>query len=43
MKTLYTNYFGGKTIDVAFKDTQLAMRKQYPDEPYKWAAFVLVR
>jgi len=43
MTSFYKNYFDGKTVDQAFSETQLAMRSKYPDEPYKWAAFVLVR
>ena len=43
MQNFYSELFGGKSIQNAFENTQSAMREKYPNEPYKWAAFVLVR
>ncbi len=43
MEQFYKKLFSGKTIPEAFLYAQNAMKKKYPDEPYKWAAFVLVR
>ena len=42
MDTFYDNWLGGKEIHDAFRDTQAKIRKSYKDEPFKWAAFVLV-
>jgi len=42
MQTFYSNWLGGMKIRDAFRDTQLTMSKAYPNDLYKWAAFVLV-
>jgi CHAT domain-containing protein len=42
MTSFYDNWPGGKNIREAFRDTQLSMKNKYKEEPYKWAAFVLV-
>lgn len=43
MEGFYTSWFSGSTIDDAFRNTQNTMKKKYPHQPYKWAAFVLIR
>ncbi len=43
MQYFYTILFSGKTIPVSFHATQEYMKKKYPKNPYKWAAFVLLR
>jgi CHAT domain-containing protein len=43
MEYFYQKLFGGESIPEAFRSTQNYMKSQYPEEPYKWAAFVLVR
>ena len=43
MTQFYTSWFNGKTIPYAFTTTQNFMKNKYPNEPYKWAAFVLVK
>ena len=43
MQFFYTTLFSGKTIPVSFHATQEYMKKKYPKNPYKWAAFVLLR
>jgi tetratricopeptide (TPR) repeat protein/CHAT domain-containing protein len=43
MTTFYGHYFGGSFIEDAYQLTQKAMREKYRNEPYKWAAFVLIR
>jgi len=43
MEYFYKKLFGGESIPDAFRKTQNYMKKKYPDDPYKWAAFVLVR
>jgi CHAT domain-containing protein len=42
MDTFYDNWLGGQEIHDAFSNTQLKMKNKYRDEPYKWAAFVLM-
>jgi CHAT domain-containing protein len=42
MQHFYENWLGGMEIRTAFQHTQKQMRAKYPEEPYKWAAFVLV-
>ena len=42
MGTFYKQWLGGKEIRDAFRTTQQQMHADYPAEPYKWAAFVLV-
>ncbi len=43
MTYFYESWFGGQSISDAFHETQRAMKLKYPNDPYKWAAFVLVR
>jgi tetratricopeptide (TPR) repeat protein/CHAT domain-containing protein len=43
METFYTEWFKGNSIEQAFQNTQNQMKTKYRNEPYKWAAFVLVR
>jgi tetratricopeptide (TPR) repeat protein len=43
MESFYTEWFKGNTIEQAFQNTQNQMKTKYRNEPYKWAAFVLVR
>ena len=43
MIAFYNSWFNGKSIPLAFNYTQKLMKKKYPKDPYKWAAFVLVR
>jgi CHAT domain-containing protein len=42
MILFYETMFSGKSIPEAFRVTQLEMSKKYKNEPYKWAAFVLI-
>jgi CHAT domain-containing protein/Tfp pilus assembly protein PilF len=42
MGYFYDNWPGDMTIREAFQQTQLKMKYKYPDEPYKWAGFVLM-
>jgi len=42
MQQFYTNCFNKQTIREAYTNAQDWMKKKYPDDPYKWAAFVLV-
>lgn len=42
MTKFYSTWFSGKTIPEAFHQTQTYMKSKYPNDPYKWAAFVLV-
>ena len=43
METFYEKWFSGTTIEEAFRFTQTSMKIKYPNQPYKWAAFVLIR
>jgi len=43
MSTFYSSWYSGKTLTDAFIETQIFMKNKYPKDPYKWAAFVLVR
>lgn len=43
MTTFYGHYFGGSTIEDAYLLTQKSLREKYRNDPYKWAAFVLIR
>jgi CHAT domain-containing protein len=43
MTLLYKNIFAGETIEDAFSNTQTIMKNKYRNEPYKWAAWILVR
>lgn len=42
MEKFYTHWLSGIYIRQAFQNTQQEMRLEYPKDPYKWAAFVLV-
>lgn len=42
MTLFYEKWFEGTTIREAFNQTQRIMQSKYVDEPYKWAAFVLL-
>ncbi len=43
MKVFYRNIFNKESISKAFYLTQIYMKRIYRHEPYKWAAFILVR
>jgi len=43
MNLFYKNLFAGQSIQNAFLNTQEAMMNKYRSEPYKWAAWVLIR
>ncbi|MBC7535526.1 MAG: CHAT domain-containing protein, partial [Ferruginibacter sp.] len=43
MQEFYKKYFGGKDVNVAFRESQTLMRNRYKDEPVKWAAWILVQ
>ena len=43
MEIFYKSLFESKAIDKAFDKTQSLMRDKYRNEPYKWAAWILVR
>lgn len=43
MQLFYKNMFEGKAISTAFYTAQSLMRDKYRKEPYKWAAWVLVK
>ncbi len=43
MQLFYKNLFAKQTISNAFYNTQKVMKDKYRAEPYKWAAWVLVR
>jgi len=42
MNDFYKNWLGGMKIRDAFSATQKMMNQKYPNNPYLWAAFVLV-
>jgi CHAT domain-containing protein len=42
MELFYGNWMQGKTIYDAFQQAQKTIRNNYPNNPEKWAAFVLV-
>lgn len=42
MQFFYSFLFTGDDISEAFRKTQQEMRQLYPDDPFKWAAFVLL-
>lgn len=42
MVTFYENWLNGTSISDAFHATQNHMKSRYPNEPFKWAAFVLL-
>jgi CHAT domain-containing protein/Tfp pilus assembly protein PilF len=43
MENFYQNLFAKQSIDDAFYNAQKTMKNKYRDEPYKWAAWVLIR
>lgn len=43
MTYFYTKLFDSKEVEESFLATQNYMKEKYPDNPYNWAAFVLVR
>ena len=43
MQAFYKNIFEKQSINDAFYNAQTVMKNKYRDEPYKWAAWVLVR
>ena len=43
MQLFYKNMFEGKTIEKAFYEAQSYMKNKYRKEPYKWAAWILVK
>jgi len=43
MTLFYENLLIEENIEVAFSKTQKTMKTKYKNEPYKWAAFVLIR
>lgn len=43
MTLFYESLFAGNAIRAAFHEAQQEMKTRYRDEPFKWAAFVLVR
>jgi CHAT domain-containing protein len=43
MQEFYKNLFAGKSISNAFYEAQKVLKAKYRPDPYKWAAWVLVR
>ncbi len=43
MQEFYKNLFAQQTISDAFYNAQTVMKNKYRKEPYKWAAWVLIR
>ncbi len=43
MTEFYTSYLNGASIPDSYHKAQKVMRNKYPQDPYKWAAFVLMR
>lgn len=43
MQEFYKNLFAQQTIHTAFYNAQTTIKNKYRNEPYKWAAWVLVR
>ncbi len=43
MQQFYKNLFAKQTIQEAFYNAQTIMKNKYRKEPYKWAAWVLIR
>ena len=43
MQTFYKNLFAKQSISDAFYHAQTAMKNKYRNDPYKWAAWVLIR
>ena len=38
----YSNWLSGQSTREALRNAQLSMKEKYLEEPYKWAAFILV-
>jgi CHAT domain-containing protein len=43
MQLFYGNLFANQTITEAFHGAQTSMKMKYRNDPYKWAAWILVR
>lgn len=43
MEEFYKSLFAKQTINDAFYHAQTVMKNKYRDDPYKWAAWILVR
>ncbi len=43
MQLFYKKMFDGKAIDQSFYEAQMLMKNKYKKEPYKWAAWILLR
>jgi CHAT domain-containing protein/Flp pilus assembly protein TadD len=43
MEEFYKNLFGQQTINDAFYNAQTTLKNKYRNDPYKWAAWILVR
>jgi CHAT domain-containing protein len=43
MQEFYKNLFAKQTITDAFYNAQTSMKNKYRNDPYKWAAWILVR
>jgi len=43
MTEFYSNYLNGTSIPDSYQKAQKVMRNKYSNDPYKWAAFVLMR
>jgi CHAT domain-containing protein len=41
MQLLYANWLDTNDLHSAYQNTQKEMREKYPNEPRKWAGFVL--
>jgi len=42
MVTFYKQLLSGESIRESYQTTQQVMSTKYPDDPFKWAAFVLI-
>lgn len=42
ISAFYNAWMPGTTVKEAFDNAQRQMRDKYPDEPYKWAGFILI-
>lgn len=43
MRLFYTNLKTGMSIEESYKSMVENIKNQYPDEPFKWASFVLIK
>jgi CHAT domain-containing protein len=43
MQEFYKNIFDKQAVSDAFYKAQTVMKSKYRNEPYKWAAWILVR